>query len=235
MNLEDLVKPEAILFDFFGTLVEIDEDRPAMWELMRDMGYDSNIEIERIFNSLGFDGMKFPEDEKDKEYDDFRVHMFTKFCEFHGVKSTEVMGVVQKLMLNDRSWTVKAKEYAHSLIWFCNEKRIPIAICSNWDYPIDKYLKQAELPATLPALLSRDIYSRKPSKEFFSCAHTLVGKHIPLEAIWFVGDSWSADIVGAIRYGLTPVMVGEGENHGRGYVVGPIGLKDIFSYLVSIF
>jgi FMN phosphatase YigB (HAD superfamily) len=225
--LSHLNPPSAVIADFFGTLVEIDCDRPMMWELLSELGYESNLQTERIFNTHGFDGMRFPFDESIIDYSEQRRVLIEAYCRFHSVDPRKIPEIVGLLLENDTKWTVKARPGAKLLVDVCNQKNLPFVICSNWDYPLESYLQQSCLPSDLKSVVSCDLRVRKPSPEIFASAYRRTGINSEVSSMWYIGDSWDADICGAIRYGFTPIMTGSDVNFARKHVVGPVPLNDI--------
>ena len=56
---------------------------------------------------------------------------------------------------------------------------------------------------------SADLQIRKPDARVFAAA--LSRMSLPSSAVWFVGDSWAADICGAANSGLFPVWLSQSE------------------------
>ena len=83
---------------------------------------------------------------------------------------------------------------------------IALIVVSNWDVSLHEVLDRTGLRPLLDgAISSAEAGSAKPDGEIFDRALALASVR-PGEA-WHVGDSWSADVVGARRAGLVPVWI----------------------------
>lgn len=195
--------PDVVLLDFFGTLVELDHGVPTMAELLTSHSYECSREMESVWNSWGFDGHLTP---AGPAYARWREQMIWRLVEAAGVPAHERDRYVRLLLENDRAWTVKAAAGSSALISLLRDLRIPHVISTNWDYPVPPYLEQAGLPTDIPVVTSADCGARKPAAQAFLAALDHVGAK-PSKDVWHVGDSWAADVVGALRAGLRPVYL----------------------------
>ena len=195
--------PDAVLLDFFGTLVELDRGVPTMSELLTSHSYECTREMEAVWNSWGFDGYLTP---AGPAYARWREHMLSRLVEAAGVPADERRRFVSLLLENDRTWTVKAVAGSSALISLLRDLCIPHVISTNWDYPLHPYLEQAGLPTDIPVVTSAECGARKPALQAFLAALDHIGAK-PSKAVWHVGDTWHADVVGALRAGLRPVYV----------------------------
>lgn len=198
-------RPTAVVFDFFGTLVEVDDDRPTMAEVLTDLGFECPPALERVWNSLGFDGEETPSTSSIPAYDQWRQSNLLTLLRVVGVPEDRLEEVLRAVVENDRSWTVRAVPGAQEILSILDERGVPYCICSNWDYGLTRYLDQAELPS-VRGVTSAEVGARKPSSRVVSAALDLLGVE-PMRSIWFVGDSWEADVVAALRTGLQPILI----------------------------
>jgi HAD superfamily hydrolase (TIGR01549 family) len=195
----------AVAFDFFGTLVDVDHDAPPMWECLNAMGYQSCEAIQKIWESEAYNGSETPAANDDISYDVWRRHNLEQMACMSGVPAENLHRVVERLLEIDQSWTVRAVPSAQELLHALRTAGRSLAVCSNWDYPIEKYLKQAGLPRVDVIVTSRDIGARKPHyRPFETVAAEL---NVTPESILFVGDNWECDVVGALRVGMVPVWI----------------------------
>ena len=183
----------GITIDFFDTLVELNEDVPC------------NAELELIWNSNGFDGCK-TNDPRTIDYDSWRLNALKNLSELCGADPNESEELANHLLETDKMWTVRKIAGAQEFIDEFLEMKIPICVLTNWDYPIGRYLEMAGLTVkNIPIISSSDIGFRKPHIYPFRYARDKLeispSKHI------HVGDSWYADVVGAIRSGAWAVWV----------------------------
>jgi FMN phosphatase YigB (HAD superfamily) len=96
--------PTAVLFDFFGTLVEVDRDAPSMAEMLSNIGYDCPSELEVVWNSLGFDGLVAPR-AAGGAYHRWRRQNLVQLVRMARVPNHLQSEVVELLLNNDRAWT----------------------------------------------------------------------------------------------------------------------------------
>jgi len=95
---------------------------------------------------------------------------------------------------------------APSVIAELRRRGVTIAVCSNWDWDLDRVLDEAGLTQLVDmAVTSARAGVRKPHPLIFHSALQLAGVG-PGEAL-LVGDSWEADVEGARLAGIPPVHV----------------------------
>ena len=186
--------------DFFGTLVEVADGRPTISELLTGIGLTCSPEVEAIWDSPGFDGQQTP---AGTEYELWRVNNLRRLVSFVGAAPGQVDELVRLVLKNDREWTVRRKSGALELLDVLEDLGLPYVLCTNWDYDLRPYLTQAGLPVALPHLTSAEVGARKPNAAIF----TRCLERLRCEATHgiHVGDSWSADVVGALRVGMRAV------------------------------
>ncbi len=209
MNQESLYhrlrSAKAFVFDFYGTLVEIDYEPPQMWEMLNQMGYNSYPELQGIWEADGFDGLLTPSFISKPDYIEWRYENLRQFIKLSGVPDSLIETTMVKLLENEKRATKKAVQNAASIIGFLKQKSRKIGLCSNWDHPIESYLMETKLPSFDAVSVSAEVGARKPNSSIFKdiCSKLEVDSS---DAV-FIGDNWFADVVGAIRSGLTPVWI----------------------------
>lgn len=196
---------KAFIFDFYGTLVEVDREPPQMWETLNELGYDSHPQLQAMWESDAFNGCITPSFHSDPNYDEWRRANLRQFVNLSGVPDPLVESILSMLLDIDRQATKKAVPQANSVLRLLRQHHKKIGLCSNWDYAIQPYLDQAGLPEFDGITISAEIGARKPNAVLFFDICSKLGVN-PNDAI-FIGDNWSTDIVGAIRSGLLPVWI----------------------------
>lgn len=80
-----------------------------------------------------------------------------------------------------------------------------LGIVSNRDHPYDEEIKEIKMDAYFKfSLAGGEINHFKPDREIFERALELAG--VSAQETMYVGDNYFADVVGARRAGLTPVL-----------------------------
>jgi len=115
-----------------------------------------------------------------------------------------------------------------------NSLNIPIYLLSNSIFKKDvmkRLLNQYGLEEYFKGIyFSADYKVRKPHKEFFQIVMNEIKKHnkeIRPDEIFYIGDNYKADILGAENYGFTPVFL----NRNRIDGINKDGFKEIKSLL----
>lgn len=88
---------------------------------------------------------------------------------------------------------------------------VPIAVLSNWDFQITAELEKLGLTTYCEFIQSSsEVGHAKPAPEFFAAALQVAGGlHPGLDPgdCWYVGDSYTNDIVGAHAAGMKPLWI----------------------------
>lgn len=225
----------GISLDLYGTLVEVDTDVPTIGEELTARGFPCSPAVEEIWNSPGFDGRR-THDTTVENYENWRRTCIRRLAVLCGVPSRSVDEVTEDLLALDRSWTVRACDWATELLTTAEDYASACCILTNWDYDVVPYLRMAGLPTTLNAVVSAQTGYRKPHVAAFRIARDIM-RISELEHI-HVGDSWEADIVGAIQSGAWAVWITEEKNLTLPSriiqtrpVNAPAALRNLISYL----
>lgn len=188
----------GISIDFFGTLAELDRDVPTIGQELTSRGYPCTPEVERIWNSTGFDGAR-THDPAEKSYGEWRRRSIACLAELCGAPSEVSELLADELIALDQKWTVKQRDGAAALIEMIRRLKVRACILTNWDYSLEPYLRMIGLPSDFPTLTSAETGFRKPALEAFEAARgmldVIASRHI------HIGDDWNADVAGAIRAG----------------------------------
>lgn len=200
-----LVSCEAFIFDFYGTLVEIDYEPPQMWQTLTEMGYQSHPELQAMFEADGFDGCLTPSSFSTPNYAEWKRANLRQFVTLSGVPQALVETTISRLLEIESQATKKAAPGAISLLKLLRSYDKKIGLCSNWDCAIQPFLDQAGLPEFDAITVSAEIGARKPHILMFRdiCAKL----DIQTDQAAFIGDHWANDIRGALRAGLLPVWI----------------------------
>lgn len=122
---------------------------------------------------------------------------------------------------------------ARELLDLLTERGIPFAAVSNAMFSgrtLAFELHRHQLGAPFRFVLSSaDCGSRKPHPRIFETALESLG--VGRDSIWFVGDTWEADVEGASAAGLEPVWLSAGEAPAALAHRRASGLSELVSWL----
>lgn len=201
-------RTRAVVLDFFETLVELEQDVPRSWELLVGWGFRSSAEVEAAWTAEAFNGGTTP---AGIMYRKWHRSLFAGHARAAGVPDRSLETVVDELVANDRRWTVRAKRGAPELLDLLVSEGIAPVVCTNWDYPLEPYLRQAGLPEHLQSVCSWQVGARKPAGLIICAAVRLTGTEI--SSAMMLGDSLDCDVAGAVRLGVPALWLGGDRRH----------------------
>lgn len=209
-----MTKVKVIVFDLFDTLVhgikfdftsglfylyenvllegtdkvEFIEYADSYWKSIYDKNNEKNLE-------LPFE---------DELIDFKRKYGFKVNCSLEEIQYNCALAMNVSELFND---TVSTLEKLSSL-------GIPIYLLSNTIFKknvMRKFINQYDLEKYfVNTYFSADYKVKKPNKDFFQVVFDEIKKHdinIEKKEIYFVGDNFEADIIGADCFGFTPVFI----------------------------
>lgn len=98
---------------------------------------------------------------------------------------------------------------------------IPVYLLSNSIFKknvMKKFINQYDLEKYFVNIhFSADYKVRKPHKDFFKVVFDDIKKHdtsIKMEQVYFIGDNFKADVLGAENFGFTPVFINRKHDSG---------------------
>jgi putative hydrolase of the HAD superfamily len=196
----------AYVFDFYGTLIDDDPSVPPMWAYLNELGYGSHPELEAAFEPNSFDGMLTPRADGDPSHDDWLNAGWRRFLELSGVPAPELDATLARMLERRHNFEVRAAARVPELLALLSERGVKLGLCSNWETPIGPYLERAGLLEGFDSIVtSSECGARKPHAAIFEHVSAELG--VEPGATVFVGDSWTADVVGALRAGMIPVWL----------------------------
>lgn len=208
MNQEHLTRlrdASAYIFDFYGTLAVHDHTPAPMWQVLNELSYNSAHHLQAMWDSDAFDGTLTPGSGTMSDYEAWRRDNLKAFARLSGVPQELLEETVTHLLEHVQQATFKPIAGATSLLQRLREHGKLLGVCSNWDYPLQEELARADLPPFDAISISWEAGARKPNAAIFHDICSKLGVR-PAAAV-YVGDSWTADVVGAIRAGLMPVWI----------------------------
>ena len=197
-----------MLFDFYGTLA-----RAVSWGDSHEEVFGRHglaFDADRWgWNFIGQsnDGDQHVEHSVSREayvaWEHQRLRRRAAAC---GVGDDDLDALVADLHIASKTYTLKAYDEVLDVLGELRRRGLIVAICSNWDWDIDRAVAGAGLEGTTDLVVtSAQAGARKPHPRIFE--HTLERCGVaPGEAL-FVGDTMYADVEGPLAYGMAAVHV----------------------------
>jgi putative hydrolase of the HAD superfamily len=205
-----LAGSQAVVFDFYGTLIDDDVDVPPMWRHLETLGFASHSELEAAFEPNAYDGSTTP---SGVAHDEWAAESWRSFLRLSGVPAAERDTVLASLSTTRETFHVQRAPGVDELLGQLRHDGVALAICSNWESPIGPYLELAGLEGFDAVVTSREVGARKPHRLIYDKVLEQLGVG-PEDAV-FIGDTWAVDIVGALRSGMRPIWL-RGDRASRG-------------------
>ena len=203
---------KAVLFDFFGTLACAATWGPTHEQVLADHGYQPPEDLRGWLSDDGlYDGQEHHAHSRTR--DDYRAWERARLralAERWGVASDELDALVDDLDAAGKSFTMAAYDEAADALVRVRSLGVVVAVCSNWDWDLDRSLATAGLTDLVDhQVTSAQVGARKPHPLIYQ--HTLARCGVtPSEAL-FVGDSFNCDVQGPLSVGIRAVHVWRSE------------------------
>jgi len=197
-----------VLFDFYGTLA-----RAVSWGDTHEQVFARHglpFDVERWGrNWVGEtnDGDEHVEQSASREaylaWEHERLRRRARNC---GVGEDDLDALVADLYTSSKAYTLEAYDEVLDVLAQLRGHGLILAICSNWDWDIDRAVAAAGLEGAVDVVVtSAQAGARKPHPRIFR--HTLQRCYVaPPEAL-FVGDTMYADVEGPLTYGMSALHV----------------------------
>ena len=197
--------PEAVIFDFYGTLAHWVDGAANYTTVFSSFGYEPDASVLDTYFSQ-YDGIDHAEHSVSEDAYEawvrWRLGELSVAC---GVSTQHIAAVVDGLRTLDQSPMVAYPE-AEETLRSLRDSGIAIGVCSNWGWELDAYLEEVGLLGLVDSTVtSARAGSRKPHPGIYECSTDALG--IDPRRVVFVGDSWEPDVRGPRRVGMTAVHV----------------------------
>ena len=201
------MRVRALLADFYGTLAEAAGTGPRWADVLARHGYDLPEEVRRRHSDDHFDGIEHVEHSRSRRhYVDWQRARLRAMVLDCGVGADDADRVVDDLHESGRAFAMRAYPEVPEVLAELRARGVIVAVCSNWDWDLDRSLEQAGLTELVDVqVTSARAGARKPHRRIFD--HTLEAVGVaPGEAL-FVGDTWRADVEGPRAAGIPAVHI----------------------------
>jgi len=210
-----MIRPSAIVFDYGGTLVESEECKfeSGIDKLLSISVNPNNVTTNEIIeafckldNEINIINQVYMIEASFRNY--YR-YVFEKFNITFTNTYEQLEGIFRREI-----FTYKPTEGILDFLNYLQNNQIRIGILSNNEFS-GEVLSQ-EIKELLPGLnfefviSSTDYYFRKPSPKIFEIAKSKM--NLCGDKIWYVGDSFDADVLGAAHADMTPVWYNQFKN-----------------------
>lgn len=194
---------DAVLFDFYGTLARATAWGPTYDEVLAAHGIELPPDVRARWVSDAFDGVEHVEHSASREsYVAWEKSRLARMLADCGVGPERAAPLVEELWRAGKSFSLAAYPEVPAVLAELRAAGLVVAVCSNWDWDLDAALEATGLaPLVDTAITSARAGARKPHPRIFRAALAAVGDPDPA-AVWFVGDSWHADVEGPRALGM---------------------------------
>ncbi len=197
----------AVLFDFYGTLARAVTWGPTVEEVLGRWGVALDPDAKARWDWESADGVDHAEHSSERDryvaWERARLRRLAEGCK---VPPADLDEVVAALYAATKEFTLEAYEEVPEVLAVLRERALTVAVCSNWDWDLDRALERAGLRDLVDVVVtSAQAGARKPHPRIYQTTLERCGVG-PADAL-FVGDSWGPDVEGPLAAGLRPVHV----------------------------
>ncbi len=206
-------KPKMILFDYGQTLVNEQlfdgvKGTAAVLKYATKNKYNKSAEeVQDYANKLNQELGRFDPEKKHLFQVEVPNHMFTKYLyESQGIEIALSAEEIDNVFW-DAAAPGKPTEGISEFLAFLKENRIRTGVISNISYSGNAVIKR--INSCIPEndfefiIATSEYLYRKPNKRIFELA--LEKAELQPEEVWYIGDQYQCDVIGAKEAGLFPV------------------------------
>ena len=198
----------AVLFDFYGTLA-----RAVSWGDTHEQVFARHgLPFDRAAWGVNFvgesaDGDAHPQHSASRDhYVAWERDRLRRRARAGGVGNDDLEALVADLHRAAKDYTLEPFDEVPELLADLRRRGLTLAICSNWDWDIERAVAQAGLDGAVDVVVtSARAGARKPHPRIF--AHTLERCGVDPGQALFVGDTFFPDVEGPVSYGMRAVHV----------------------------
>ncbi|MGY1943939.1 HAD family hydrolase [Nocardia asiatica] len=196
----------AAIIDMFGTLLEFERRGRSWREVLADHGIALDERVAARFVSQAADGSEHIAASRSREtYTAWEKARIAAMIRAHHV-TADIGSLVEEIYAEWSTWTMKPYPEVAEVLAALRDDRVAIVVCTNWTWNVESALDQAGLTDLIDGVVvSARVGARKPHLRMFRAAVDLAGTEPDRSTV--VGDSWTADILGALAAGMSAVHV----------------------------
>jgi putative hydrolase of the HAD superfamily len=204
---------EAVLLDFYGTLGHAATWGPSFADVLAGRGFEIPADVSVHDDKIdGTEHLEHSESaERYQAWERARLRRFVAAC---GVGDDDAELLVDDLYTATKSFRLQAYPEAPAVLTELRQRGLTVAVCSNWDWHLDRALAQTGLDTLVDVVVtSARAGARKPHPRIFRRTLELCGTDAARAV--FVGDSWGPDVEGPAAMGMRPVHIWRPEWDGE--------------------
>jgi putative hydrolase of the HAD superfamily len=202
----------AVLFDFYGTLAHADFRPRPIEDVARDHGYEVPRDILDRWSWHPEDDLEHREQSVSREaYAGFLRQRRRDQLIASGVGPDDVEALLDDIDGQGELFTLQPYPETLEVLAALRERGVRIAICSNWDWDLDRAIASAGLTGEAEVeITSAQVGCRKPHPQIYEVTLDALG--IDAGDALFVGDTFDCDVEGPIAAGMTAVHIHRGDH-----------------------
>jgi len=195
----------AVLLDFYGTLARAVSFGLTYEDVFASRGLRLDPSDWAGWDRQVYDGQEHVEQSRTRD-----TYVAWERERLHGVVASygadDVEGLVDDLHAASKDFTLAAYDDVTPVLSDLRAQGLVVAVCSNWDWDLDRALDQAGLGGAADVVVtSARVGARKPHPRIFTETLRRCGVHAS-QAL-FVGDTWEPDVEGPTAMGMWAVHV----------------------------
>jgi len=202
----------AVLFDFYGTLAHADFRPRPIEDVALDHGYALPRDLLDRWSGHPADELEHREYSVSREtYLGFLRGRRRELLVACGVGPDDVEALLDDIHGQGELFTLQPYPETIDVLGALRARGVRIAICSNWDWDLDRAIASAGLTGQAEIeITSAQVGCRKPHPEIYEVTLDALG--IDAGDALFVGDTFDCDVEGPIAAGMTAVHVHRGDH-----------------------
>ena len=197
----------GVIFDFYGTLVEeaADEIRSDR-DIFRRYGYELSEPMRRLWIDPVSSLDHAPHSSDRGSYTEFQSNLWRQSLRDAGVADDDLDPLVGHALARSRARRLETFSGVVDTLTIMRESGVRTAVCSNWGWDLTEAVHASGLSGLVDVVVSSaQVGYRKPHGRIFEVALGRLG--LTRDSVLFVGDTWSADIEGALAAGLRAAQI----------------------------